>query len=208
LTILYIDSTYDITIGVLDQKLGWKVLETFTGQKASSVLQKETYKHLDQLGLSLKSLKSIVTVAGPGFYTGIRLSEGFADVLSFTGIPHYSFYSHSIPSFLGFCEGVWLTKAYRGEYFFHSWSETERKDELVQLKDLNSYIEKLHGKKLFVHSQSAIDEHIKKHNLEMSITTELLSESPHFIFEKVLASSLKSESFYFRAPEDEFKANP
>ena len=208
MTILYIDSTYDISVGILDEKLGWKFLNTFSGQKASSVLQKETHKILDEFGLKITDLKAVVTVAGPGFYTGLRLSEGFADVLSFNGLKHFSFYSHTIPWLLDYEQGVWLTKAYRGEYFFHHWDSQSSKNELVLLKDLTSYLENLKEQKLFIHSDVAIDEHIKKSGFVFTSTKDLLGLSPNIIFNKVLKSSSKVESFYFRAPEDEFKANP
>jgi tRNA threonylcarbamoyladenosine biosynthesis protein TsaB len=208
LAYLFIDSTYDISIGVLDENLEWSVLETFSGVKASSVLQKETHKILKNLDLNLKDIKSIVTIAGPGFYTGLRLSEGFADVLSFSGLKHYSFYSHHIAQFLGHSSGVWLTKAYRGEYFFHTWNEHQRKDELIQLKDLKSYLENIKDEKLFIHSESAIDDHIKDFNYTLISTRDLLSKKPEIIFKAILSSSLKVDSFYFRPAEEEFKANP
>ncbi len=208
MTILYIDSTYDISIGILDEKLGWKYLNTFSGHKASSVLQKETHNILDQLEIKITDLKAVVTVAGPGFYTGLRLSEGFADVLSFNGLKHFSFYSHTIPWLLDHEQGVWLTKAYRGEYYFYHWDSQSSKSELVPLKDLATYLENLKGKKLFIHSDVAIDEHIKKSGFVFISTKDLLGQTPDFIFNKVLMSSSKAESFYFRAPEDEFKANP
>ena len=78
---LFIDSTYDITLGILDDDLGWIKFERFFGQKASAIIQKETHNLLQSAGLKLTELSSVITIAGPGFYTGLRLSEGFADVL-------------------------------------------------------------------------------------------------------------------------------
>jgi tRNA threonylcarbamoyladenosine biosynthesis protein TsaB len=206
-TSLFIDSTYDITIGILGEDLEWLDFKKFTGQKASSVIQKETHAMLGSSGKKLKDLQSIITIAGPGFYTGLRLSEGFADVLKFSGIKHYSLLSYSIPRFLDISSGIWMTKAYRGEYFFHSWDTHGHQNLLVSTKELEKYSLNVNKSNFYIHSESGIDEFSKRFFLEAVTTHELLKTNSKKIFTKLLNSTENPDSFYFRAPEDEFKVS-
>lgn len=203
---LFIDSTYDITLGILDAQTGWSRFERFLGQKASSVLQKETHHLLESIQLSMTDIEGIVTVAGPGFYTGLRLSEGFADVLQFLGKPKFSFFSYDIPYWSGVTEGVWMTKAYRGEYFFHHWKDSEHQNILIATKDLASYVQNLGH--VFIHSESAIDEQARVLLKSYQSSCEIIKTYPELLQKMVIGPKLLEESFYFRAPEDEFKVSP
>lgn len=204
---LFIDSTYDISLGILDDNHGWIKFEKFLGHKASAIIQTETHHLLKSLGLKITDLTSIITIAGPGFYTGLRLSEGFADVLMFSGLKHNSFLSYDIPAFSGVPSGVWMTKAYRGEYFFHFWNESSSRNELVAAKDLEKFLETVDKSAFYIHSDSAIDD-FSRNLLEKCFTTsDLLKTKPEIIFSSILKSQVKVDSFYFRAPEDEFKVS-
>lgn len=202
---LFIDSTYDLIIGVLDDGLNWLSFERQTGTKASAIIQVRAYELLTQHDIKLNELKGVITVNGPGFYTGLRLAEGFADVLKFFAVPHYSFYSYEIPLWCGYTEGCWFTKAYRGEYFLYRWTEEGSKQELLAAKDLAQGIGET---KFFIHSDSSLDEKSTPYILNPIMTMELLKEKPQEIFKPVLEFKTQRESFYFRAPEDEFKVNP
>lgn len=203
MSLLFIDSSYDITLGLLDENLGWHDLRGFRGQRASSTLQTETHKLLKDFKTPMSSLKGVVSIAGPGFYTGLRLSEGFSDVTSFFGIPHFSFYSYEIPFWLGHAKGTWVTKAYRGEYFFYEWSGNSGKVRLLESKDLF-----IPEGEIFIHSETSLDEKLKPVAVNAFSSSELLRNEPRKIFSHVLTEKLKRESYYFRAPEDEFRMNP
>lgn len=203
---LFIDSTYDLVIGVLDERLNWLSFERQTGQKASAIIQTMTYDLLSKHQIKPNELKGIFTVNGPGFYTGLRLAEGFADVLKFFGIPQYSFYSYEIPKWCGYSKGTWFTKAYRGEYYFYHWDESGEEQVLLPAKEIEQGFKA--DRQLFIHSPVSLDQtssQFIQHPLE---TVQLLREQPQSIFQTVLSSELKREAFYFRAPEDEFKVNP
>ncbi len=200
LALLYIDSTYDISLGLLDENYKWISFKSFPGQKASQVLQAETWKLLEVAKIHPQKLTGIVTTSGPGFYTGLRLSEGFADVLKFFGVPHYSFYSYEVPAWCGVDDGEWFTKAYRGEYFIYTWDKNKNSSKLITVKEL------LPMGKVYIHSQSSLDE---KAQIGSSISTlELIKEFPEKVFARVINEKLSREAFYFRAPEDEYKVNP
>lgn len=202
---LYVDSSYDITLGLLDDNLGWLDLRTFKGQRASSTLQTETHRLLKDHKQKMSELSSVISVAGPGFYTGLRLSEGFSDVTSFFGIPHFSFYSYEIPNWLGSENGTWLTKAYRGEYFVYQWSGSKGETKLLTAKELENYSP---VGQVFIHSETSLDEKLKNLTAEAVSTNDLLKKSPEKVFRKICSENLVRDSYYFRAPEDEFRMNP
>ena len=201
---LFIDSTYDLTIGVLDDGLRWLSFERHTGQKASAIIQARAYKLLSDANIKPQDLSGIITVNGPGFYTGLRLAEGFSDVFKFFGVKQYSFYSYEIPLWCGYSEGVWFTKAYRGEYFFYRWQGLNSSQTLIPTKELESSVK---DEKFFIHSSASLDNLSTSLILNPVETHELLKTQSQKIFTEVLKSSYR-EPFYFRAPEDEFKVNP
>jgi tRNA threonylcarbamoyladenosine biosynthesis protein TsaB len=203
---LFIDSTYNLTLGLLDEGYSWLELAHHAGQKSSAILQKEVYSVCSHHNLKLKDVEGIISIAGPGFYTGLRLSEGFADILKFMQIPNYSFYSYEIPFWLGHEEGVWMTKAYRGEYFFHHWKGEDSYNKLVTNNELPDYMASLD--KVFIHSPTSMDELSLGLVKSFDSTFDLLKASPEAVFKKVVELKLNRDSYYFRAPEDEFRVSP
>jgi tRNA threonylcarbamoyladenosine biosynthesis protein TsaB len=204
LSYLFIDSTYNLSLGILTEGLEWLSFQKFSGQKASVVIQKASYELLNTHNIRPENLQGIITINGPGFYTGLRLAEGFADVFSFFGVRNFSFYSYEIPLWLGYQEGTWMTKAYRGEYFFYRWKGHESSIDLIPVKKFQIMT---HENDYFIHSQEALDDislSLIKNTIE---TSKLLKEFPKEIFKNVI-TGLKRDPYYFRAPEDEFKVNP
>jgi tRNA threonylcarbamoyladenosine biosynthesis protein TsaB len=206
LSILFVDSTYDITLGLLDDGLRWVDFRRHFGMKASTVIQKEASDILETFNLNPEKLSAVVSVNGPGFYTGLRLSEGFSDVFGFFGVPTYAFYSYEIPRWCGVKTGSWFTRAYRGEYFLYHWDLEESGSVLLGSKELPDRL--LPGVQYYVHSESSLDEQSLRLLTRPVSTVELLKSNPELVFDKVLKNKLKREIFYFRAPEEEFKANP
>jgi tRNA threonylcarbamoyladenosine biosynthesis protein TsaB len=206
LSFLFVDSTYDITLGILDDNFRWIDFRKFTNQKASAILQTETYKMFEDHKLKVKDIKALFNVSGPGFYTGLRLSEGLCDVFKFFDIPHYSFYSYELPLICGYNEGAWFTKAYKGEYFLHCWRDRDVKSELFATKDVEIKLNEL-TLPLFIHSASALDTHSTGLVKNFISTSDLLKESSEKIFKHILEHKPQRESFYFRAPEDEFRVS-
>jgi tRNA threonylcarbamoyladenosine biosynthesis protein TsaB len=202
-SILFLDTTYDVSIGLLNERLEWLSWERFEGQKASRTLQKEAHSILTKHQVNPRELSAVVTVAGPGFYTGLRLAEGLADVFSFFGIPHYSFYSYELPRWLGVEKGSWFTKAYRGEYFFFDWNESQESLALVTTKELEQALQS--RDMIYVHSERALDEKSLSLLPKFISTNTLLEQNSAEVFQRVLKEKTKSESYYFRAPEDEFR---
>lgn len=188
-------------MGVLTDELNWLSLRTQGGRRASAILQKEVHELCKEAGFRVRDLKGVITCAGPGFYTGLRLSEGFADIFRIFSVPCYSFYSYEIPYWCGHTKGVWVTKAYRGEYFFHEWDGTSSHNTLVSGSDLQAYLEKF--EQVFIHSPNAMDRELKNSIL----TIDLLKQKPEAILGEIIRTKAERESYYFRAPEDEFRVS-
>ncbi len=190
----------------MDDDLNWIDFCRFRGQKASNILQAELFLMLKKHGLDFPGFSGAITIAGPGFYTGLRLSEGFSNVLSFFKIPCFSFLSYEIPKLCGIQSGVWMTKAYRGEYFFHHWSEQQTKNVLIETKGLETYLSNV-APPVFIHSDSALDQ-VSADLIRNPISThDLLKSGPGKIFKSILENKIQTEAFYFRAPEDEFRVS-
>ncbi len=201
---LFIDSTYDLTIGLLSDELKWLDLEHHAGQKASMVIQSRALELINKTHLRPQDLNGVITVNGPGFYTGLRLAEGFSDVFLFFGVKQYSLYSYEIPYWCGFDTGVWFTKAYRGEYFLHKWTGSNWSQYLISATQIKDHVGSEH---FFIHSSVSLDTASQLLVENPIHSSDLLKKHPKKIFEKALVSH-KREPFYFRPPEDEFKVNP
>ena len=201
---LFVDSTYDLTLGLLKDDFSWAKFSTFANQKASEILQLETLNLCTEAGIEVRDLKSVICVSGPGFYTGLRLSEGFVDVLKFSGIKGYSFYSYEVLPLLGIKEGNWITKAYRGEYFIHALKGEGTENILIPSKELKDFVvDKSH---FYIHSDKAIDDLGRECMPNAIGTIELIQKHPE-IFKTIIKKNFQRESYYFRAPEDEFRTS-
>ncbi len=201
------DSSYDLCLGVLDDELNWLAYESHSGVKASAIIQERTALLLGQLDLKAADLSGVITVNGPGFYTGIRLMEGFANVLGFFGVRIFSFYSYDVPLWAGHCHGTWFTKAYRGEYFLYTWEGDSSFKNLVSSSELPTALASLNDQSFFIHSGASLDSLSASLLLNPISTAELIRVAPKKVFAEVLKGRV-CEPYYFRAPEDEFKVNP
>ena len=201
---LFVDSTYDLTLGLLNVDFSWAKFATFANQKASEILQLETLHMCSEAGIEVNELKSVICVSGPGFYTGLRLSEGFVDVLKFSGIKGYSLYSYEVLPFLGIKEANWVTKAYRGEYFIHAHRDNVSENILIPSKELKDFVaDKSH---FYIHSDKAIDDLGRECMPGAVATIDLIEKHPE-IFKTIIENNFQRESYYFRAPEDEFRTS-
>lgn len=199
---LFVDSTYDLTLGLLNDDFSWAKYVHFPNQKASEILQLEVLKMCGEFGIEVPDLSSVMHISGPGFYTGLRLSEGFVDVLKFSGMRSFSFYTYDLLPLLGIKNGLWVTKAYRGEYFVHKIASNENL--LVTNNELKNVVGD--NSQIYIHSDKAIDQLVKDCVAAPISTLELLGKNPQ-VLELILKNNSHRESYYFRAPEDEFRTS-
>ena len=78
---LFVDTTDKITFGLLDDQFQWK--EYFYDPKMviSTKIHLLIHEVLKKYELTFSDLNSIIYCAGPGSYTGMRVSEGISQIL-------------------------------------------------------------------------------------------------------------------------------
>jgi|GEM_PF-969166 len=203
---LYVDSSYDLTIGLLDNQGTWLERSKITDAKTSEVLQVEIFNLLNKHKLNYRKLTSLITSAGPGFYTGLRLTEGLSDLSKIIKIPCFSFYNYEIPRWSGVCEGTWLTKAYKGEYLLYHWNDLDHSSELLGSHELETWLKSEQA--FYYPSEKSLDERLKQHVSKGTCVETLFFSNGEVLLHKVIQSQQTRSSYYFRPSEEEYKANP
>lgn len=184
-------------MGICDERGQWIGLHESVGQRSSAQLHADLHQLCEAKALVPRDIGRVVYLAGPGFYTGLRIAYGIAQTLKLSGVKSFSFYAHHIPELLGESDYIWITKAYRGEVFVYRSSD--RKVQLLGEKDFYS---QTWPSNCFIHSQRALDDKLRSTLVSPKETEgQILREFP------VLLDKLRDEDalFYFRAPEDEFR---
>jgi len=191
---LFIDTTQDITIGLLDDKLSWMEYQSLGSKKSSAVLHHMIFSILKKHDLEISEIKSVLYSAGPGSYTGMRVSAGITDIFHWQNIKINSFYHFKIPSYVGVESGAWISKAFKGEYFIHDWEKAEGISRLVKEAELETAIE---GKVLYAG-------HDNYDQVDIQLTRDLIRNEPSKIFSRIIADNNYEELYYFRPLEDEY----
>lgn len=190
---LYVDSSSSLVIGLLDTQLNWLEYKDHFDQKPSEVIHTELYQLIQKYQLDIKNINFIFN-AGPGSYTGMRLSEGLAQILEWDEKKVFSFYHFDIPLLAGVKTGSWVTNAFKGEVFIYRWDGLENSKELVAASDFvvvdKSVVYTLEAEKDFA---------------DLISTKQMLKKDAKIIFKSVLDQKLRQGPYYFRTLEQEFK---
>ncbi len=193
---LFVDTSHLLHFGILDDNYKWidnKVLET---KKTSEVLHEEILNMLTHNNLEIDSVKSLITIAGPGSYTGMRVGEGFAQIFELNQIEVYSFYSSDIPGILGEETYYWMFPAFKKEYYIR----TSDGEKLLNESDFQAFCSDIVDKsQLYTHGINELSEKCDRN------TRDLLISSPESIFKAVVTKKLRQKPYYFRPLDVEFK---
>ncbi len=190
---LFIDSTSGLVVGLLDSKFNWVEYKSLDEKKPSEVIHYEIYNLLKKYNLELKNMRSFVS-SGPGSYTGMRLSEGIAQVFELGHMTVYSFYHFDVPRLSGIKKGFWATNAFKGQVFIYNWDGDQVEKHLVG-KDSFTIEDKSWGYTLDKNDPLFVD---------LAATKELIKNEPAKIFSTVLEKKLRVPPYYFRSLEEEF----
>ena len=196
---LFIDTSDHLVLGLLDSDYKWiEFLET-NDKKSSASIHAKIYNLLEKNGLKIKDVKALFQIAGPGSYTGMRISEGISQVLEWQKMPIYSFYHFVIPSLLGESKGAWISKAFKGEIFVYEWRDKEIKTSLHAESELPNIQNRLKEElgEFWTHYNESFPEIPKS-------TGELLKLNSDKLFSYVATSQLREKPFYYRSLEKEF----
>jgi tRNA threonylcarbamoyladenosine biosynthesis protein TsaB len=127
---LYLDTTFGLSIGLLDENYSWLDYEDSNESKPSEVIHHKVFLILQKHKLKIVDVQ-LISVAGPGSYTGMRLSEGFSEVFKWNQGKVFSFYHFEVPEICGVEAGVWATKAFKNQTFCYHWNGVVNSRELI-----------------------------------------------------------------------------
>ena len=194
---LYVDSTSGLVVGLLDSTFNWLHYSELDEKKPSEVIHTEIHQLLLKYHLKISEVNFIFS-SGPGSYTGMRLGEGIAQILSWDNVKVYSFHHFQVPKIVGVKKGFWVTNAFKQQVFLYNWDVDQSLDEksLVNVADFKIMDTALG----FTLSSALTAEYSKLKN-----TKEMIKNEPRLIFDYVIKNKLREPPYYFRTLEEEFK---
>lgn len=191
---LFVDSTSGLIIGLLDSNYSWVEYLSLDEKKPSEIIHFEIYNLLKKYNLNLADMQCFVS-SGPGSYTGMRLSEGLAQVFELNKMPVYSFYHFDIPRLSGVPKGFWVTNAFKGQVFIFNWNGDSFEKHLV-------------NKDAFAIEDTALGFTLETTDplfADLVSTKNLIKTEAAKIFSVVKEKQLRVEPYYFRSLDEEFR---
>jgi tRNA threonylcarbamoyladenosine biosynthesis protein TsaB len=175
---LFLDTTQGLTVGLLDRDFSWVFYEYTDEKKPSEIIHDKIYFILNKFNLSIEKVQ-FISIAGPGSYTGMRLSEGVSTILEWGGVSIFSFYHFEVPFLTGIESGRWVTNAFKNQVFLYEWNAENSKTTLLS-------------------------ECLDTEAFTLIKTRELIFSHSREIFSKVIHLNKPKETYYFRSLEEEF----
>jgi tRNA threonylcarbamoyladenosine biosynthesis protein TsaB len=191
----------------LDKEFQWLSYEANQDTKTATKLHSSLHQLLSDRRLKLKDIQGLIQIAGPGGYTGMRISDGIFQTLKLFGIPSYSFYHFEVPSLLDEKQGLWISNAFKGEIFTYSFSEGVKVEKLWSEKDFIEHYNTLRIESLYTHNKLAFSPSFNPWAQAKAFieTGSLIEKYPQKIFSSVVQQKLARTIFYYRPIEGEFK---
>jgi len=194
---LYLDTSSKLTIGILDYEYNWVEYSPSEDQKSSGVIHHRIDELIVKNHLKIKDFKKLFIINGPGSYTGVRVGEGLGQIFELEKIETFSFHHFQVPFLAGIIDGIFVCPAFKGEYFVYEWHSNDHHRKLVS----EVCADKIYGDQIFSNQDcSKILSEVDVKN-----TNEILFTESIKIFSSVVDLRLRTEPFYFRELNDEFK---
>lgn len=198
---LYLDTTFGTVIGLLDQNFEWLDYFENYDQKNASFL----HQHIANLCLKnyieINQLKGLILSAGPGGYTGLRVSDGISQTFSWFGYETYSFYHFEILSLMGVKKGLWLSNAFKGEFFCFNQELNQHSLKREAEWFINQPTDQYFTHYFQAFSPTSKTKFISSQFIETSI---LIKNNSRQIFRQIIGEKRKKELFYYRPIDQEF----
>ena len=182
---LFLDTSYGITLGLLDRDYRWLEFEVLEGQKSSEIIHDKINIFLEKHQVDIQSI-DIFVLSGPGSYTGLRVSQGIAQIFELNGAKVYSFDIFKVGIILS--EHIeagmkWIFPAFKSELYIRDVTQDEGEliGESVELLD-----------KYITHGSNKFDA-LSKLN-----SRQLIKDFAPRLFSEVKNRSLRDDIFYFR----------
>lgn len=198
---LFFDSSEYLSLGLLNEDYGWVDFKRLTTKKNSEIFYGCLYDMLEKNGLKLPQVKAVFQVAGPGSYTGMRLSEGLCQLLEWQGIRVYSFYHFQIPALLGHEKGGWASEAFKGEVFLYTWDGDQQDFQLLPKhgRTNEEMLFELSNKKIPMFT------HYDMGTFDCGFTSDQIKDFPEKIFSQVREREMREKPYYYRPLDQEFR---
>lgn len=190
---LFIDTTEKITLGLIDKNFAWLEFVTEDIKSISSQIHKYIFDLLERNKTNINSIQGLIYCAGPGSYTGMRVSDGLSSILGWQGLAVYTYYQFEIPHLCGVEDGQWISKAFKQEIFVYEWSADQSSKKLVNEEKFE-----------ISEKESTYCKTGNMGELELKSSDKLLEQYPERIFETVISRKKCEELFYYRSLEAEF----
>lgn len=190
---LFIDTTEKITLGLIDKNFNWIEYISEDLKSISSLIHKYIFDLLKSHSTDINEISGLIYCAGPGSYTGMRVSEGLASILNWQGLKTYTFFHYEVPKLCNIDKGYWISKAFKKELFQYEWNGTKSSYKLIKE---DSFLSPSDGELFCKNSLFAAS--------DFKYTDQLLEKFPEKIFKKVIERNNVDEIFYYRALEAEF----
>ena len=194
---LYIDTSEYLIVGLMDEEYSWIQLREESIKKSSAIIHSLIYELLSGHDLAISDIENVFIANGPGSYTGIRVGEGIGQIFEWQGINVFSFCHFQVPSFLGCSNGQWFCSAFKGEHLVVSWKDGELKKELIKTPLIQ---EKLKYENIYTHFEDQ-----ELFSKDVDFTSDIIVEKSIVFFPLLVEKKVRSEPFYFRKIESEFK---
>lgn len=193
---LYLDTTKTLALGLLDETFSFIEIEYYQDFKSAAIIHSKIYQILKRKDLKLEDVEAVIINNGPGSYTGVRVAEGILKVLELDGVKGFSFYEFEMLKLLSE-EGVWISNAFKGEYFIYHWKgDSVSFEGLIPKDDFD--IKKY--KEVEVFSNESFDGVFNE-----KYSKDLIAQNSSIVFPKVINDGMRRQPFYFRKIEQEFK---
>jgi tRNA threonylcarbamoyladenosine biosynthesis protein TsaB len=198
---LFVDSCEFLSVGLLSDELQWLDYDQNSVKKNSEFFHSNLQKMLSRNQKKLSEISGVFQVAGPGSYTGMRLSEGFCQILEWQKLPIFSFYHFEVPALCGIKKGIWVSEAFKGELFCYTWNGEENNTKLIAKdgQDVSQWIERFYGDYEYVFTHFAVD------GFDCEYSSGLIKKNAPALLGYVKENSLRRESYYYRPLDVEFK---
>ncbi|MBC75322.1 MAG: hypothetical protein CME64_04835 [Halobacteriovoraceae bacterium] len=188
---LFLDTSNQICIGLLNKDLEWVEFKIIKEAKASKALHGLIQEILNAHNLDLKSIENVFYMSGPGSYTGVRVAHGLCEVLKWQSMKVFSCRHFDIPTILNIPRGLFVSKAFKKEIFIYEWENDTTEQRLIPEDELVEC-----GNAFTCDPESFPG---------LQSTYDLIKERPKEIFSRMLGRSMNSEVFYYRTLDQEFK---
>ncbi len=189
---LYLDTTNELILGILDKKFEWLAYTEIKERKSSELIHSMIEKMLGNCSLEIEELTHLFLASGPGSYTGMRLAEGIAQVLEWRQVKVFGFYHFEVPQILGIDSGRFLAGAYKKEIFQYSWEAQENSWSLIKEQKLGS-------------SNCYFNADSELWGKELSLkTSQMIKNNAPIFFKYIAERGVRGKPFYYRELEQEF----